>query len=106
MPTYLLYAQHFDIIPQPTATPPICAAVPDPTTGLYIFKHALHTDRSHIGDIIPLPHCCIPIQLVPCFSPKADTRLTAKNSMEWSQEFFLNVYFDKNIFQYLQSSCP
>ena len=105
-PTYLLYAQCFDIIPQPTATPPIRAAIPDPTTGLYVFKRALRTDRSCIGDVIPLPHCRIPVQLVPRFGTKADTRLTAKNGMEWSQEFFLNAYFDKNIFQYLRSSRP
>lgn len=105
-PTYLLYTQRFDIISQPTTTPPTRAAIPNPVTGLYIFKRALRTDKSRIGDIIPLSHCHVPIQLVPRFGPKADVRLTAKNSMEWRWEFFLNAYFDKNIFEYLQNSRP
>ena len=70
-------------------------------TGLYVLKHALHTDGSHIGGIIPLSHCRMPVQLVPHFGKKADIQLTSKNSMEWSWEFFLNAYFDKDVFQYL-----
>ena len=105
-PSYLVYAQRFDIIPQLTATPPTRAAIPDPITGSYVFKRAFRTDRSRIGDIIPLSHCRMPIQLVPRFGAKADTRLTSKNSMEWSKEFFLNQYLDKDIYQYLRSSCP
>ena len=105
-PMYLVYTQRFDIIPQPTTTPPTRAAIPDPVTGLYIFKRALRTDGSRIGDIIPLLHCWMPVQLVPRFGTKADIRLTAKNSMERSREFFLNAYFDKDIFQYLRNSRP
>ena len=104
-PTYLLYAQRFDVIPQLTANPPTRANVPDPVTGLYLFKRALRTDNSRIGGIIPLSHFRIPAQLVPRFGRKADKRLTSKNSMEWSLEFFLNGYFDKDIFQYLRNSC-
>ena len=103
-PGYLLYAQRFDIIPQPTTIPPTRAAIPDPVTGLYVFKRGLRTDKSRFGDIIPLSHCRMPIQLVPRFGTKADRRLTSRNSMEWSQEFFLNAYFDKDTFRYLQSS--
>ena len=103
-PSYLVYAQRFDIIPQLTATPPTRASIPDPITGLYVFKRAFRADKSRIGGIIPLSHCRMPVQLVPRFGAKADGRLTSKNSMEWSKEFFLNAYFDKEIFQYLRSS--
>ena len=48
----------------------------------------------------------MPVQLVPRFGAKADTRLTSATSMEWSREFYLNGYFDKDIFQYLHSSRP
>jgi hypothetical protein len=106
MPPYLVYAQRFDIIPQPSNTPPTRAPVPDPITGLYVFKRASRNDQSRIGDIIPLSHCRMPVQLIPRFGAKADTRLTATTSMEWSREFFLNKYFDKDIFQYLRSSHP
>ena len=105
-PLYLVFAQRFDIIPQLIAIPPTRAPAPDPTTGLYILKRALRTDGSRIGDIIPLSHCRMPIQLVPRFGTKANTNLTSKNSMEQSREFFLNAYFHKDDFQYLRSSRP
>lgn len=101
-----MYAQRFDIVSQLTTTPPTRAAIPDPTTGLYIVKRALRADRSRTGDIIPLSHLRMPIQLVPRFGKKADPRLKSSNSMEWSKEFFLNAYFDKDTFQYLRSSRP
>ena len=101
-----MYAQRFDIIPQLTTAPPTRAAIPDPTTGPYIVKRALRANRTRVGDIIPLSHCRMPIQLVPRFGAEADCRLTNSNSMEWSREFFLNAYFDKDIFQYLRSSRP
>jgi hypothetical protein len=105
-PSYLVYAQRFDIIPQATTGSPTRVAVPDPTTGLYTFKRAVRADKSRVGDVLPLSHCRVPIQLVPRFGAKADVRLTNKNSMEWSREFFLNAYFDKDIFQYLWNSRP
>ncbi|KAF9791321.1 hypothetical protein BJ322DRAFT_1000188, partial [Thelephora terrestris] len=103
-PSYLVYAQRFNIIPQLTSIPPTHAAIPNPVTGLYLVKRALRADKSRIGDIIPLSHCRVPIQLVPRFGAKADARITSRNSMEWSREFFLNTYFDKDIFQYLRGS--
>jgi len=106
VPPYLVYAQRFDIIAQPSDIPPTYAQIPDPVTGLYIFKRALRTDGSRTGDIIPLSHCRMPVQLVPRFGAKADPRLTSATSMEWSKEFYLNRYFDKDIFQYLRSSRP
>ncbi|KAF9781501.1 hypothetical protein BJ322DRAFT_1111424 [Thelephora terrestris] len=105
-PLYLVYAQRFNIVPQLTAAPPIRASVPDPITGLYVLKRAFRADKSRIGDVIPLSHCRMPVQLIPRFGAKADARLTSKNSMEWSREFFLNAYFDKDTFQYLRSSRP
>ena len=103
-PLYLVYAQRFDIIPQLTAT--ARAPIPDPATGLYILKRATRADDSRIGDILPLSHCQAPFHLVPRFGQKADNYLTSKNSMEWSREFFLNSYFDKDIYEYLRSSRP
>ena len=103
-PSYLAYVQRFDIIPQPTTIPPARAAIPDPTTGQYVLKRVLCSDRSQIGNIFPLLHCHMPIQLTPRFGVKADTRLTGKNSIEWSTEFFLNTYFNKDVFQYLRNA--
>ena len=103
----MVYTQRFDIVPQlATSAPPTRAAIPDPTTGLYIVKRAVRTNRTRVGDIIPISHCRMPVQLVPRFGVEADHRLTSSNSMEWSKEFFLNAYFDKDIFQYLRNSRP
>ena len=104
-PSYLVYAQRFDIIPQLSAAS-TRAAIPDPNTGLYIFKRAFRTDHTRIGGIIPLAHCHMPVQLVPRFGVRADTSLKPTTSMERSREFFLNGNFDKDIFQYLRSSRP
>ena len=105
-PLYLVYAQRFDIIHQLSADPPTRAAIPDPVTGLYTLKRASRADQSHVGDILPLKHCRMPVQLVPRFGAKASTTLTHTTSMERSREFFLNKYFDKDVFQYLRSSHP
>ena len=101
-----MYAQRFDIVPQLTMTPLTRATVPDPTTGLYILKRAFRTDGSRLGDIIPLSHCRTPVQLVPRFGKEADAQLARSNSMELSREFFLNAYFDKDIFEYLRNARP
>ena len=105
-PLYLVYTQQFNIVHQLTTNPPTCAAIPDPVTGLYTLKCALCTNQTNIGAIIPLSHCRMPVQLVPHFGAKATTSLTCVTSMERSREFFLNGYFDKDIFQYLCNSHP
>lgn len=69
-------------------------------------KRAVRADQSPMGDVIPLFHCRIPVQLVPRFGEKADPRLTVKNSMEYSKDFSLNKYFDKDIFSFLRVACP
>ena len=38
------------------------------------------------------------VQLIPHFGQTADRRLTQYNSTELSNEFYLNKYFDKNMF--------
>ena len=104
-PLYLIYAERFDIIPQSaTITTSARTVAPDPITGLYILKRALRSDQTRIGGMVPLYHCRMPVQLVPRFGLEADNRLTYTTSMEKSREFFLNGYFDKNIFQYLRRS--
>jgi hypothetical protein len=80
-PSYLVYTQWFNIIPQLSATS-TCMAIPDLNTSLYIFKHAFRADHTRIGSIIPLTHCHMPIQLVPHFGTQADTSLKPMTSME------------------------
>ncbi len=51
-----------------------------------------------MGDIIPLSHIRAAVDLVPRFMEAADSRLTKENSLEYSNEFLLNHFFDKQIY--------
>lgn len=73
-------------------------AAPEPATKMYVLKRALRTDKSRIGDVIPLSRLRTPIHLHPRFGPSADRHLTAQNSLEYSTEYWLNSYADKEHF--------
>jgi hypothetical protein len=62
-----------------------------------MLKRALRGDGSRIGDIVPLSRLRIPVELIPRFGKNADLRLTRYNSLEYSSEFYLNKYSDKEI---------
>jgi hypothetical protein len=102
-PLFLTYCQRFDIVPQAHVNE-ARSCIPDPITGMYVLKRALRSNESRVGDIIPLSHLRMPAYLIPKFGQKADVRLTAQNSMEYSREFFLNRYFDKDMFLFLRSA--
>ncbi|KAG1879921.1 hypothetical protein F4604DRAFT_1880050 [Suillus subluteus] len=72
---FLTYAQCFDIVPV------LGSNAPDPSTQLHILKRAK-----------------APVNLVPRFGITADSRLTAHNSLEHCSEFWLNKYWDKQLF--------
>lgn len=71
---------------------------------MYIFKHALRADKSRLGDVIPLSRLRTPIYLQPRVGAAADKRLTAQTSLEYSSEFWLNPYADKEHFWALYTS--
>ncbi|KAG2151769.1 hypothetical protein BD769DRAFT_1341691, partial [Suillus cothurnatus] len=54
--------------------------------------------RTQIGDIIPVTQFRVPINIVPHFGSNADNCLTPYNSIEHLSEFWLNRYWDKNMF--------
>ena len=51
-----------------------------------------------MGDVIPLSQLRTLINLVPRFGAEADNRLTKVTALEWSSEYWLNKYFDKELF--------
>ena len=51
-----------------------------------------------MGDIIPLSHIRTGIDLAPRFKDATDKRLTKENSLEYSSEFFLNHFYDKQLY--------
>ncbi|KAF9033510.1 hypothetical protein BJ165DRAFT_1410263 [Panaeolus papilionaceus] len=90
---FLAYVQKYTIIPQPNArNTRQTGEFPDSCTGLYLLKRsALQQPTSAVyGDIIPLDQLHALVDVVPNFGGKADTRLTCKNSLAYSHEFWLN----------------
>ena len=98
LPLYLAYVHRFDIVPQLHA-PRGQRSIPDPITGMYVLKRAKRSSGAPMGAIVPLYHCYMPVQLIPRFGAKADRRLDHPlSTMEFTQEFFLNHYFDMEDF--------
>ncbi|KAG2122771.1 hypothetical protein DEU56DRAFT_873558 [Suillus clintonianus] len=84
---FLVYASRFDVVP-----------VLDLATQLHILKRAKRSNGTRLGDVIPLSQIRAPVSLVPRFGIAADNRLTAHNSMEHCLEFWLNKYWNKQLF--------
>lgn len=95
---FLIYAQRFDVIPQLTSTSRR-AMCPEPTTGMYVVKHATRVDGSRVGGVVALSRLRAPAPLLPRFvGDTADPRLTKHNSLEYSPEAWLNKFHDKDLF--------
>lgn len=99
---FLAYIQRFDIIPQ--LNPLISGSTtqrgqyPDPSSGMYVVKKATRSNGTPIGDIVPLNQLQSLVDLTPRFGAKADTRFDKTNSLACATEFWLNKYFDKDLF--------
>ena len=99
---YLTYAERFEIIPQPAFyRSPSRGMYPDPITGQYIVKRSTRAIGSRLGDIIPLLQARIPAPLVPRYGVRADPKLTSRNSLEYSAEFYANHFFDKELYYFM-----
>lgn len=94
---FLVYGQRFDFTSQPTRAG--MATHPDLATGMYILKRARRADGSSIGDIVSLSRLRAPAPLLPRFNSKTvDPRLSMRNCLDYSTEFWLNKYHDKELF--------
>jgi hypothetical protein len=69
---------------------------------MYLLKRARRSDRAIMGDVVPLDQIRALIDLVPRFGAEADKRLTRGTTLEYSSEFWLNKYFDKELFYALK----
>ena len=102
---FLVYVQRFDIVPQ--INPSFSSRsgpFPDPASSMYLLKCSTRTDGHRLGDVVPLAQVREQVDITPNFGAKADNRLTKETSLEYSQEFWLNHYFDTEIFQHFSSS--
>lgn len=73
----------------------------DPATGMHTLKRAKHADGSPVGNFIPLNQLRAFISVIPQLGDVADARLTKAMSSHYSHSFFLNKYFDKEIYDAL-----
>lgn len=88
---FLTYVQRFDTVAQPTGNR-------DPSTQMHVIKRATRSRGERLGDIISLTQIQAYANIIPRFGEHADSRLTSKNALEHSREFFLNKFFDKNTY--------
>jgi hypothetical protein len=100
---FLTYAQRFDIVPQLNPTVQAASSTqrglyPDPSTGMYVLKRSQRSDGTIMGDVVPLGQVRTLLDLVPRFGADANKQLTKETSLEFSQEFWLNKYFEKELF--------
>lgn len=96
---FLAYIRRYDIIPQrDPANHPRQGVFPDPNTGLFLLKRATRSDGELVGDIIPLDQLRSLVDLEPRFGEKANSQLTNANSLSFATEFWLNKYFNKELF--------
>ena len=96
---FLTYVQRFHVTP-PSAGHTTDAAA----TGLHVLKHAVRNNGERIGDVLPLAHICSPVHLILRFGKTANPRLTTHTNYELSSEFWLNCYWNKQIY-YCLSLC-
>jgi len=54
-----------------------------------------------MGDVVPLSQTRIAAPLIPRYGAQADPKLTSRNSLEFSMEFFLNSFFDKELYYFM-----
>ncbi|KAF8868047.1 hypothetical protein BD779DRAFT_1482456 [Infundibulicybe gibba] len=106
--TFLAYVQHFNIIPQ--VNPVFSGSrtrwgrFPKPSTGLYLLKRAKNADQSLRGSIVPLETICAHVELTLRLGKEADRHLTKQTSLAYSSEFWLDKYFNKELFFVLSLS--
>jgi hypothetical protein len=95
---FLAYVHRFDIVPQNNPRFGGKGAFPEPSTGMYLLKRARRSDKSIMGDVIPLDRLRAPVELTPRFGKEADRRLSKETSLDLCDEFWLSNWFNKELF--------
>lgn len=71
---------------------------PDPVTSLYIVKRSHRSDGALMGDVVPLHQIRAAVDLIPCHGDKANPQLAKETSLHYHQQFYLDKYFEKELF--------
>jgi len=99
---FLAYVWRYDVVHQPNPENVSDRGIyPEPTTSFYLLKKAFRTNGEQIGDIVPVDQIRAWVDLVPRFGSKANPHLTSSTSNAYSTEFWLNKYFNKELFYIL-----
>ncbi|KAJ7016326.1 hypothetical protein C8F04DRAFT_1215740 [Mycena alexandri] len=101
---FLAYVQRFDIVPQTKPDGSGKGPFPEPASGMYLLKRARRSDKSIMGDVIPLDRLRAPVELTPRFGKKADRRLSKETSLDLCDQFWLPKWFNKEVFFALAQS--
>ena len=70
---------------------------------MHLLKRARQSDGSIMGDIVPLGQLRKLVDLVPRFGKQANRQLAKETVLEYSSEFWLNKYFEKELFYAFKS---
>jgi hypothetical protein len=70
---------------------------------MHLLKRARRSDGSIMGDIVPLGQLRKLVDLVPRFGKQANRQLAKETVLEYSSEFWLNKYFEKELFYAFKS---
>lgn len=95
---YVAYVQRFDVVPQLNPAAQSATKSPESASSLYVLKRARRADNSLLGDIVPINQLRGLASLIPRFGEKADPHLNKTNSLFYTNEFWLNKYFNKEMF--------
>lgn len=89
---FLIYVQHFHIIPQ--GNPTDANAI----MGMHVLKCIIKSNGQHVGEIVPLILICSSAHLIPHFGHEAHPHLAKRSSYKLSTEFWLNKYWSKEFY--------
>ena len=96
---FLAYVRRYDIVNQPNPENTSLRGVyPEPNTSLYVLRKSTRANGELLGDIVPLDQIRGLVDLTPRFGSKANRRLTYSSSTAYSSEFYLNKYFNKELY--------
>lgn len=71
---------------------------PEPSAGMYIVRKARRANKDPMGDILPLDQLRALVELTPRFGKQADRRFDKTNNLEYGTEYWVDKYFDKELF--------
>ena len=88
---FLVYVTRFDVSP-------VGHRDFDEVTGMHILKHITRASGVPIDDVVPLSQLQVLAPIVLRFGITADPHLTAQTSSYYSNSFYLNHFFDKELY--------